>query len=357
MKTSIYSTIFSIPVLVILFSIVVSTVYATQKIDFGDVTDPSIEHSTGNCPSGYAHNDLNGDGLEQNGECWKGVMLKDGNVGIATPDPKAPLHITSIGTNIKLKGTWPGAVTWGIASTTNNGMGTFDISNFGDDTAGVVNSGIAIREDGKVGIGIVNPNGILHVKGAQTFGTLRVDTDNSNGGSIAGLIAGAWKWAIGTWGAMEPGSGSDLALQTESGLGIQFFTNGGSVNPRMTIASAGNVGIGTTNPLGKLDVNGSIYQRGTSLHADYVFSDDYKLESIEDHAKFMFKNKHLKAIPESKTDETGMEIVEVGSHRKGIVEELEIAHIYIEQLHNRSIEQQKIISSLLDKIKALEKKI
>jgi prefoldin subunit 5 len=34
-------------------------------------------------------------------------------------------------------------------------------------------------------------------------------------------------------------------------------------------------------------------------------------------------------------DENGREIVEVGSHRRGIVEELEKAHIYIEQLNDQ----------------------
>ena len=87
--------------------------------------------------------------------------------------------------------------------------------------------------------------------------------------------------------------------------------------------------------LGRLDVNGAIYQKGKALHADYVFESDYQLESIEEHAEFMWNNKHLKAIPKAKVDENGMEIVEVGAHRRGIVEELEKAHIYIEQLHQR----------------------
>lgn len=43
----------------------------------------------------------------------------------------------------------------------------------------------------------------------------------------------------------------------------------------------------------------------------------------------MWKNKHLKAIPKAKVDEEGREIVEVGAHRKGIMEEREKAHIYI----------------------------
>ena len=65
----------------------------------------------------------------------------------------------------------------------------------------------------------------------------------------------------------------------------------------------------------------------------------------------MWKNKHLAAIPKARVDETGQEIVEVGAHHKGIVEELEKAHIYIEQLHenNKALEE-KIAK--LDELKA-----
>jgi hypothetical protein len=118
--------------------------------------------------------------------------------------------------------------------------------------------------------------------------------------------------------------------------------------------NTGRVGIGTTSPAGKLDVNGSIYQRGSSLHADYVFEDSYELESIEKHSESMWTNKHLPAMPKAAVDENGLEIVEVGSHRKGIVEELEKAHIYIEQVNNKnkSLEQrvtelENVISQLI----------
>jgi hypothetical protein len=97
--------------------------------------------------------------------------------------------------------------------------------------------------------------------------------------------------------------------------------------------STGRVGIRTTNPKGTLDVNGPIYQRGVSLHADYVFEPGYKLESIEQHSEYMWQDKHLPAIPKAKVGDDGQEIIEVGAHQRGIVEELEKAHIYIEQLN------------------------
>ena len=72
------------------------------------------------------------------------------------------------------------------------------------------------------------------------------------------------------------------------------------------------------------------------------------------------ENKHLKAVPKQKIDENGLEIIEVGSHRKGMLEELEKAHIYIEQLNNQNralearLEQQRdIFDARLAKLEAL----
>ena len=51
-----------------------------------------------------------------------------------------------------------------------------------------------------------------------------------------------------------------------------------------------------------VDNNGEIFQRGASIHADYVFDSHYKLESIHEHAEFMWKNNHITAIPKAKKD-------------------------------------------------------
>ena len=98
--------------------------------------------------------------------------------------------------------------------------------------------------------------------------------------------------------------------------------------------------------LGRLDVEGAIYQRAKALHADYVFESEYQLESIEKHAEFMWSKKHLKAIPKVKADKNGKEVVDVGAHRRGIVEELEKAHIYIEHLNQRLKALEKKLASL-----------
>jgi hypothetical protein len=166
--------------------------------------------------------------------------------------------------------------------------------------------------NGRIGIGTTNPQRQLHILGSGP--RILIETADGYNPELNFASSGTPVWA--------------MYKHTVSG-DLRFFQNG----DRVTIQNAtGNVGIGTANPQGKLDVNGPIYQRGIQLHADYVFEPDFKLESIEEHSQFMWKNKHLTAIPKARKDENGQEIVEVGSHQRGIVEELEKAHIYIEQL-------------------------
>ena len=118
----------------------------------------------------------------------------------------------------------------------------------------------------------------------------------------------------------------------------------------------GKVGIATTTPQGTLDVNGSIYQRGTLLLADFVFEDEYELESIEEHSSYMWKNKHLPAVPISSKDEHGNDVVEWGARNRGILEELEKSHVYIDQLNTALKEQQATIEELKQEIEKLKKR-
>ena len=118
-----------------------------------------------------------------------------------------------------------------------------------------------------------------------------------------------------------------------------------------------SLGIGTNSPQGSLDVNGTIFQRGIQLHADYVFEESYDLESIDDHSRFMWDNKHLPAVPKDTKDENGNDIVEWGARSQGVLEELEKAHVYIEQLHNTNKEQQKKLEIKDKEIQSLKERL
>jgi hypothetical protein len=205
------------------------------------------------------------------------------------------------------------------------------------------NAILSINAD--VGIGTTSPDQRLHILGNNP----RILIEGSSGNPEVNFRNSGDTFSE-TWAIYKHETSDDL----------RFYQEG---SDRVTIENTtGNVGIGTTDPQGKLDVNGSIYQRGVKLYSDHVFESDYDLESIDEHAEFMWNEKHLKAVPRAKKDEKGQDIVEYGSHIRGIVEELEKAHIYIAKLNNSVKnqkdlieDQQEAISSLQEKVRSLEK--
>jgi len=117
-----------------------------------------------------------------------------------------------------------------------------------------------------------------------------------------------------------------------------------------------NFQIGTPNNYAWFEItpDGSIIQRGSELHADHVFSDDYSIESIEEHAAFMWNNRHLPAVPAASTDDAGNDVVDLGARNKGVLEELEKAHIYIEQLNRQVQLQEQAIEDLKKEIESMK---
>ncbi len=112
----------------------------------------------------------------------------------------------------------------------------------------------------------------------------------------------------------------------------------------------GQVGIGTSNPRQKLDVNGTIRAREIRVEAspwpDYVFEEDYDLPSLDETEKFIAQHKHLPEIPSAKeVENNGIALGEMNAKLLQKIEELTL-HL---------IEQDKRIKTLENKLNQQQK--
>lgn len=98
---------------------------------------------------------------------------------------------------------------------------------------------------------------------------------------------------------------------------------------------------------------GAIIHRTTEIHADHVFEREYPLESIEDHAAAMNERKHLAAVPPTQTDADGNIVVNYTTLLRGLLEELEKAHIYIARMNDVIKQQGESLTTLTEHVKGI----
>ncbi|MFC1630950.1 hypothetical protein ACFL2I_00135 [Candidatus Omnitrophota bacterium] len=237
-----------------------------------------------------------------------------GRVGIGTMTPQEGLHILDSGADsaVILE---TGASEYELrAGNAANNFGIYD-RNAGNAARLVIDGA------GGVGINTGSPGADLDVRGEALI--------SPNPRSPLGQLH------------VHTGVGAQPALAVSKDAGgvddpiVIFYRDMSPIDEVVRIERTGRVGIGTNNPAGELDVFGTICLSGGQIHPDYVFEPEYQLETIEEHAAYMWREKHLKAIPKVKMKESGQEFVEIGAQNMGILEELEKAHIYIDQLNQK----------------------
>jgi len=191
-----------------------------------------------------------------------GQIYKDssGNVGIGTTSPQTKLHIAT-----------GGAIQFDRPDGTNQ----FRLGYTANDTALKLNfnagSALAVVDSsGNVGIGLASPEAKIHVQGAGTTSGSYTNGDadgqalylqdtgasQGNGGQILfGASSGIF---AGIKGFLDNGTGpaGNLILQTR--------TTSGNVLERLRVDYKGDVGIGVTAPVNKLEVVGS-FGRGAPV--------------------------------------------------------------------------------------------
>jgi hypothetical protein len=298
-----------------------------------------------------------------------------GRVGFRTSTPVLDLHVSTSNTpGIRLEQTNAGgftAQTWDIAGNEAN----FFVRDVTGGSRlplrirpGAPTSSIDVSASGNVGFGTASPEFNLDARsnaaaflGLTTFadagdpqyvlrkarGTSAAPTAVQAGNNLGSFSFRGYTGADFTGSRVQIiGTATENWSTTANGTRLTFWTTPNTttgIQQRLIIDQNGNVGIGTATPGGTLDVNGPIFQRGGQIHADYVFDPDYNLLSIEENAEFMWKNRHLPALQARTVDDEGREVIELGSSRRGMLEELEKAHIYIAQLNeNLSAKDEKI---------------
>lgn len=111
----------------------------------------------------------------------------------------------------------------------------------------------------------------------------------------------------------------------------------------------GNVGIGTSTPGNKLEVNGTIRTKEVIVEAtswpDFVFKTDYHLPSLSFVESYIKEYGHLPNVPSQKeVEENGQSL---GETQKLLLQKIEELTLY-------TIQQQTLIEELTKRITQLE---
>lgn len=186
---------------------------------------------------------------------------------------------------------------------------------------GAPSSAIYIASTGNIGLGTTSPDAALDVEGNDgTTGIKVSELSSTTAGRTMLTVANNG----GSFIRMEnSNTGSRWVLAHDNSADGNFAINKNGGNNEFVMDTAGNVTLaGTiTTAAGGMCAGG----------CDRVFDTNYDLPTIEDHAQAMWSNSYLPNV--GPTDETGP--INVTEKVGKMLNELEHAHIYIDQLNDR----------------------
>ena len=218
-----------------------------------------------------------------------GLTVSSGNVGIGTRTASYPLDVQTLGSGVTTAQRLVvnssyftfanGTVTVDTAART----GTITITSAEAYTSSLIYTGMILTATGSGGnLGTMAAGTYVTVTGTSVNGSSQLviaysypsGGTNPVAGTVTSVIVSGY---VAGWGPslLLTGGGASVDLASIAGLvgtsnsntagDLAFYTRlSGTLAERMRITSSGNVGIGTTSPGAKLDVDGNIIIRGSS---------------------------------------------------------------------------------------------
>jgi hypothetical protein len=218
---------------------------------------------------------------------------------------------------------------------------------------------LSLKHNAFVGIGTMNPGRRLTISRDVQSTTGQLELRNV-GGITDGNFDGIY-FTQGANGATPLGSIRSI-YRSNGQPDIAFFTRDGAYteSEKFRIQNNGFVGIGTTSPSEKLEVNGNALIQGDleskkvkvsaapGSFPDYVFANEYQLKSLSELEAFIKENGHLPNVPTAKEVEANGQ--DLGLIQQKLLEKIEELTLYI-------IELEKNINIKNDRISELEKDV
>jgi hypothetical protein len=153
----------------------------------------------------------------------------------------------------------------------------------------LVANGSSYFNGGNVGIGTTNPAAKLHVVGSSILSNSTTINPDSYTGVVAGNIADGSGWGVLGIGGNNGSTGRSFGMGVSGKTFYMGFQNGSTATSLQTflavsgsrnlflVPDGGNVGIGTTAPTYKLEVNGSFAASTKSFKIDHPIKPGKKL--------------------------------------------------------------------------------
>ncbi len=174
-----------------------------------------------------------------------------GLVGIGTTNPNYMLQVNGTTTNTSIQLTHPTSGTSstdgliiGLNSSNQANILLRETANMFLGTAAVTR--MTLESGGDVGIGVTTPSTLFHIQRASTLTTPLFYVQNtSTGDASMSFIAPGNTWSIG----LDNSDGDAFKISDGTQVGSGVYIN---------VETSGNIGLGTTTPQNKLDVEGGM---------------------------------------------------------------------------------------------------